>query len=168
MKHLALIVIIMCGVVGCSKSEGMKSTMKSDTELGISSEVRPAERKVGGQCEYTSYTGTATITRVDKTDASRAQASTMGGPGYEGNEVWYTYKTDQEVKEEWARGHSQKEHLLLLANSWYPGPHYSEKYGITPGKSYGCVLKVITRGTCTPLIFEFTGIDRSDYFEKAQ
>ena len=40
-----------------------------------------------------------------------------------------------------------------------------EKYGVRPGAALPCVLRVITSGTCTPLLFEFPGIDLADYFE---
>jgi hypothetical protein len=135
--------------------------LASDKSEGIRSDVR----KMGGSCSYSSYIGTATITRIEKTEASSKQAKTKGGPGYEGYEVWFSFKADQEIKEGWARNRTEKEYLFLLANSWYPGPRYMEKYKIKRGNTYKCTLKVIAKGTCTPTIFNFLEPKRDDYFE---
>lgn len=132
------------------------------------SESARFDKKLGGDCSYASYTGTATVTRIVKTEASSKQATMKGGPGYEGYEIWFSFKTDQEIKKEWARKRIERENLFLLANSWYPGPQYIEKYKIKPGNSYQCTLQVITKGTCTPIIFEFTDPKRDDYFEAKQ
>ena len=129
----------------------------------------PAEKlRVGGPCEYREYLGTATITRVEQTEASRRQAQNVGGAGYEGYEVWFRFEPASEIREEWARSAVGKEHLLSLMNSWYPGPRYLQKYGIKPGLKCQCVLKVITKGTCTPSIFDFPAIKRDDYFESSR
>ncbi len=47
----------------------------------------------------------------------------------------------------------------------YPGPQFLEKYGIGVGKVFDCYLKVIIKGTCTPMLFEFPSIRLDDYFE---
>ena len=60
-----------------------------------------------------------------------------------------------------------KEQDFLLTNSWYPGPEFIEKYGIEVDKQFDCSLQLITKGTCTPVIFEFRQIDAADYFETA-
>ncbi len=125
------------------------------------------ERLMGGPCEYADYRGTATITRVVQTENSCQQAKSMGGPGYEGYEVWFRFAPAADIREEWARPAAGREHLFSLMNSWYPGPRYLESYGIKTGSTHNCMLKVITRGTCTPTIFEFPGIRRDDYFESA-
>ena len=125
-------------------------------------------RRVGGPCEYAEYRGTAMIARVEQTERSREQARNVGGAGYEGYEIWFRFTPEADIREEWARPAAGKEHLLCLMNSWYPGPRYLEKYGIKKGRSYRCTLMVITKGTCTPTIFEFPEISRDDYFESAR
>jgi len=122
--------------------------------------------KVGGPCFYSDYPGTATITRIEKTEESKRQARTSGGPGYEGYEVWFVFETDQDIKAEWARESITREHQFRSANSWHPGPQYLQKYRIRVGGNYRCTLKVITSGTCTPIIFEFSQLKQDDYFEK--
>jgi hypothetical protein len=125
-------------------------------------------RQAGGPCEYAEYRGTATITSVGQTERSREQATNVGGAGYEGYEVWFRFSPEAELREEWARPAAEREHPFCLMNSWYPGPRYIEKYGIKKGRSYRCTLRVITRGTCTPTIFDFPEIRRDDYFESAR
>jgi hypothetical protein len=120
---------------------------------------------IGGKCVYSSYSGIAIITRAEKTEASKKQADSIGGANYEGYEVWFIFKTDQEIKEEWARDTVEREHLFQLDNSWYPSPRYLEKYDIKVNKTYECTLKVIKEGTCSPIVFEFSEINTHDYFE---
>jgi hypothetical protein len=118
------------------------------------------EKMVGGPCSYKRYPGKAMIVSVKE----KGPQKVMGGPPYTPYEVRFTFQTDQPIEEEFARVQG-KERLLLLKNSWHPGPRFLEKYGIEAGKSFPCDLMVITRGTCTPIIFDFPTIDRADYFE---
>lgn len=107
----------------------------------------------GGQCEYKKYSGRAKIISIRK----------RGLPN-ESYEVKFSFHTDEIIKER----HGQvegKEYLLLLDSSFYPGPKFLKKYGIEKGKHFDCYLKVITRGTCTPVLFDFPTIDLGDYFE---
>lgn len=122
-------------------------------------------RPLGGPCEYRSYQGTATMTRIEKTERSRAQKENTGGPGYEGYEIWFRFSTAEPIEEKWAAKSAGKEHIFLLSNSWHPGRRYIEKYALLTGAEYPCSMKVITRGTCTPVIFEFPTLKRDDYFE---
>ena len=113
----------------------------------------------GGQCEYKKYSGRARIISIRKKGPNN-----YGGPSYENYEVKFSFHTGEIIKER----HGQvegKEYLLLLDNSFYPGPRFLKKYGIEVGKYFDCYLKVITRGTCTPVLFDFPTIDLSDYFE---
>ena len=135
---------------------------------GEAMSVQPKNRekmKVGGPCEYVDYAGTATITKMEISTASGQQALTTGGPGYPGCEIWFSFKTSANVSPDWARKLLDREHLFRLANSWYPGEKYIDKYGIKVGNTYTCILKVITRGTCTPAMFKFPSCKDDDYFE---
>jgi hypothetical protein len=127
----------------------------------------PARSKVrvGGPCDYNDYPGTAVITKVVATDRSIQQGLVSGGAGYQGIEVRFTFTPDGEIKEDWARKAAEREQLFQLANSWYPGPRFLDKYGIELNKSFRCIFKVITKGTCTPALFDFPDIKRDDYFE---
>lgn len=115
--------------------------------------------------EYSTCTGKVEIVRVEITEKSKLQSTVLGGPGYVGYEVWFKFSPENEIKDEKVEKIVAKEHEFRLANSWYVGKRYLEKYGITPGKVYICVLKILTRGTGTPVIFEIEGLDKIDYFE---
>ncbi|MCX7590460.1 MAG: hypothetical protein N2255_02420 [Kiritimatiellae bacterium] len=119
---------------------------------------------VGGLSSYDKYSGLATITRIQKTAASRAQVATAR---YEGYEIWFKFTPDVPIRQDWAAKKVGEEHLLQLMNSWYPGEKYIQKYGIAVGKQYRCTMNVLTSGTGTPIFFEFEGLDRCDYFESA-
>ena len=122
-------------------------------------------RQVGGECVYTIYDGLANITRVEKTDRSRKQANTPGGPGYEGYEVSYVISLREPISESWAKDVVTKQYPFTLKNSWYPGERYLEKYGLKVGEELPIQVQIITSGTCTPVILEFQTVDREDYFE---
>jgi len=53
----------------------------------------------------------------------------------------------------------------LLSNLSYPGKAFLEKYDIAVSRDFDCYLKVIIKGTCTPILFEFPSIMLDDYFE---
>jgi len=123
-------------------------------------EESPSKRVVGGQCDYKKYKGRATIISIHRKELS----DKYRGPAYENYEVKFTFYPDETIQEK----HGQvegKEFLLLLKNSWYPGQKFLKKYAVEKNKSFDCYLKVITRGTCTPILFDFPTIDLSDYFE---
>lgn len=128
----------------------------------------PSGAPIGGPCAYTDIPGSALITSIEKTEASSHQVTVSGGPGYEGLEVRYTFTPTAPIANAAAKAWAAKTHSLQLANSWYPGPRYIAKYGLTQGKTIPAVLKVITKGTCTPFVFDLSGIDTTDYFETAK
>ena len=135
---------------------GGEARAEPDAQQGI---------KVGGACRYVEHPGTCTIDSVGKTPDSTAQASLNGGPGYEGYAIAFTYAGAQAGDHALVRAALQGRHELRLMNSWYPGPRFLDRYGIAADKSLACTLAVIAQGTCTPVTFDFPGIDRADYFE---
>jgi len=118
------------------------------------------KRVVGGPCEYKVYGGHAKILSIHKKDLPPE----VGGSSNVVYEVKFSFTPDEEIKEAYGQV-EKKEYLLLLTNSSYPGPGFLKKYGIEPGKYFGCYLKVITRGTCTPVLFDFPTINLTDYSE---
>jgi len=123
---------------------------------------------IGGPCLYSDYSGIATITKVKETERSKRQVSINGGPGYEGYEIWFTFRTDEKIKQKWAKPIAEREHLYLLMNGWCPGPRYVKKYNIKTGEKYKCTFKVIMKGTCSPILFDFDRMKRDDYFESGK
>ncbi|MCU0580740.1 MAG: hypothetical protein MUF69_14555 [Desulfobacterota bacterium] len=53
--------------------------------------------------------------------------------------------------------------LLTMKNGTLPDQRFLEKYRLETGRILDGRLLVITRGTCTPTLFEFTGVDLGDY-----
>lgn len=121
---------------------------------------RAERRVVGGPCQYKAYPGRAAILLVRKQEGS----AQVGTPAADAYEVKFSFTPDEKIEEAWVQVEG-KEHLLLLANSTFPGPGFLKKYGIEAGKCFECYVKVITRGTCTPVLFDFPTIDLSDYSE---
>lgn len=124
---------------------------------------------VGGHCTYDYYNGTCRICSIEQTPESAHQAEVEGGPGYAGYEVKYEFTPAEPLPEDIIemvnRSISGCDNLLLLCNSWYPGPKFLQKYNITEGAIFDGNMSVIVTGTCTPVIIEMKGIDRCDYFE---
>lgn len=112
----------------------------------------------GEPCEYKEYRGLATfISIVVKSE-----------PGEGMNEkylVKFSFTPETEVKEEFAQP-AGKEFVLLLSNSEYPGRRYLEKYNLRERTIHDCTMKVIVRGTCTPVLFEFRNINLNDHLSK--
>lgn len=118
---------------------------------------------LGGRCAYTSFAGTCRIVSIDETAETRAQAEQAG---YAGLRVVFAFVPSGEPPaDQLGLDAIARQHELRLVNSWFPGPRFLEKYGIRQGAEFACRLEVITKGTCTPIVFEFEGIDRTDYFE---
>ncbi|QBR71016.1 hypothetical protein CU048_06675 [Beijerinckiaceae bacterium] len=132
----------------------------------VSAPLIDARGQVGGGCIYDSYPGTCTTVAVSKTKASIGQKTMAGGPGYEGLDVKFSYAGEAPSDKALVRQALGMQHDLRLANSWYPGPRFLAKYEIAPGKKFGCALKVIRTGSCTPTVFQFSTIDLTDYSER--
>jgi len=160
---IALLVIVAVVVVGAGAYHIMTTG-----EEGV------VEEPIGGPCSYDKFRGECRITSIQKTEESMQQENTIGGPGYEGFEVKFRFTPTEPLNLENVKlnlladtveNFLDKEHLLLLTNSWYPGPEYLEKYNIEENAVFDCELWLITKGTCSPAIFKFDNIDTSDYFE---
>jgi hypothetical protein len=108
---------------------------------------------VGGPCEYRSYPGQAEIVSVSKSEAAPVSA----GERYD---VKFRFIPDGPIEERFARVEERSFSLLPdRVNS--PDRAFIEKFDIRPGKRYECTLQVITKGTCTPLLFDFPSLTGS-------
>jgi hypothetical protein len=152
-KPLLLIIYIsiIIALLSCCKNSQNKSNIK-----------------LGGECVYKNYNGIAEIKSIQKSVESSMQASVSGGPGYEGFEVKFAVQVNDNINKEWIKEYIKKEQLFILANSWYPGIKYINKYNIKEGNKYNCNVKVIEKGTCTPVVIEIDRLDKMDYFESKQ
>lgn len=153
--------VLVCGVYVFMSLWGcIGETGKMDN-----SSVKQIETE-GSCCTYVSYAGNAEIVKIARTSASVTQAAVLGGPGYEGYEVWFRFIPHKGVYIPIERQSSvTRLYLFTLQNSWYAGSRYLEKYHIKVGETYPSELKFLTKGTCAPVICELKTLDRTDYFE---
>jgi hypothetical protein len=126
--------------------------------LGSPANLLGAQQQlIGGPCEYESYPGRATIA------VSRPRALRPGeqNPGYAPYEVTFTFAPDGPVP----RGLfvPERQYRLTLTDGSDPGPRFVAKYRLRPGQTRKCLLQAIKKGTCTPVMFFFPGLDSSDY-----
>ncbi len=102
--------------------------------------------RVGGACEYKKYKGEAEIVSViKKPDALQEY------------EIKFVFHPQEIIREEFARPEG-KTWTLVRKDSSYPKNDFLTQYDIKKGKRFPCYLKAITRGTCTPVLFEFPTI----------
>jgi len=109
---------------------------------------------VGGQCEYQRYEGRAEITSLRKTVDHQNQAD-------ERYEVKFRFFPDRMIKESFAQVEG-REFQLEINRSPDISLGQIKKYGIQTGRFFDCTLKVITRGTCTPVLFEFPSLSSEE------
>lgn len=103
--------------------------------------------RAGGPCEYHRYEGQAEVTSLRKTVDPYSQ-------GKESWEVKFRFIPNQEIKESFAQA-AGREFLLEINQSSYLGREFIEQHGVQIGRTYHGYLLAITRGTCTPVLFEF-------------
>jgi hypothetical protein len=143
LKKLVFLMIIFIGAalpgIGCSMTG-------SETTRGP---------LVGGPCEYRSYPGQAEIVSVAPMEAPAAPA---GGRF----DVKFRFISDGPVEEPLGKSAIERTFSLLPDRESPPDGAFMERFDIRPGKRYSCTLKVITRGTCTPILFDFPSLTPVD------
>lgn len=73
-------------------------------------------------------------------------------------DVKFSFHTDETIREGFASVQG-RQWLLMKRDNTYPDSAFLKKHGIEAGRFFNCSMKVITRGTCTPVLFDFPGID---------
>jgi hypothetical protein len=106
---------------------------------------------VGGPCEYRSYPGQAEIVSV-------APASLAG----DRFDVKFRFIPDGPVEEPLGKAALERTFSLLPDREMPPDRAFMERFDIRPGKRLVCTLKVITRGACTPILFDFPSLTPAD------
>jgi hypothetical protein len=118
-----------------------------ETSSSRSEEEEKEAPRAGGPCEYHRYEGRAEITSLQKTV----------DPYKKAKECWeakFRFIPDQEVKESFAQV-AGKEFLLEISQSSYLSPEFIKLHDVQIGRTLHGYLLAITRGTCTPVLFEF-------------
>jgi hypothetical protein len=116
-------------------------------ELLFASEtLMTGERLVGGPCEYKVYSGAARIVSVQEHSSSLHTVNKQ-------YEVLFTFQPDNVITESFVQTEGRT--FSLEDDFKQPDQEFVRRYGISQGSIHPCVIKVIVRGTCTPVIFEF-------------
>ena len=102
--------------------------------------------RVGGICEYKAYKGRAKIISITPRKGDTDLKNEY--------EIKFLFFPEEEIMEPYARADG-KEFLLLINNAYFPDRPFIQKYDIKIGKIFDCSLRVIVKGTCTPILFEF-------------
>ena len=107
-----------------------------------------SKQMVGGPCTYKQYEGKAQIVSVSQKQDNPATF-----------EIKFSFHPKKTIQEEYARV-TGKQWSLVMNDFSDPPEAFVKKYGIKPGKRFPCQMKVITKGTCSPVIFDFPTLDR--------
>jgi len=110
---------------------------------------------VGGPCAYRSYPGQAEIVSVAPWATPAAEAG-------ERFDVKFRFIPDGPVAEPLGKAALERTFSLLPDREMPPDRAFIERFDIRPGKRLGCTFKVITRGTCTPILFDFPSLAPGD------
>ncbi len=103
-------------------------------------------QRVGGPCTYKQYKGNAEIVSVKLLQQKTGEY-----------EIRFSFYPQEKIQEEFARVEG-KQWLLVQEDSSFPKKDFLQQYNIKAGKRFPCYMKVITRGTCTPVLFDFPSI----------
>jgi hypothetical protein len=109
-------------------------------------------RVVGGPCEYKDYRGKAEIVSMQKLEEGTGHLKEVQST--ELYKIMYRFTPEIKIHEPFDQMES-RDFVLLMDDSTYPDLEFINKNKIDVGKRYDCLLKVITKGACTPLIFRF-------------
>ncbi len=105
----------------------------------------PEPTMVGGPCSYRDYPGRARVTSVSPAPRRDQQGL---------YQVRFTFRPDRPLDEKWGRLQG-REFLMTLKGGRLPDRDFLRRHGIEPEAEIRCTLSLITKGTCTPWIFQW-------------
>ena len=119
---------------------------------------RQGDEIIGGPCRYAEIVGVATITGVQ--DAPEGAYNCRGAV-----EVLFTFAPNDSSARDRYRfpAWSDIGQRLTVGEGLNPPRKWVEEQGMVEGKQFPCVRSEITRGTCTPVIFKFPGVDMKSW-----
>lgn len=106
-----------------------------------------SSQRVGGPCNYKQYRGEAEIISVNPRQTNPVEY-----------EITFSFHPHDTIQEEFARVEG-KQWLLVQRDSSYPKEDFLKQYNIKTGRRLPCFLKVITKGTCTPVLFDLPTVE---------
>lgn len=105
-----------------------------------------SSQRVGGPCTYKQYQGKAEIVSVKLLQQTTGEY-----------EIRFSFHPREKIQESFVRVEG-KQWLLVQEDSSFPKKDFLQQYDIKTGKRFPCYMNVITRGTCTPILFDFPSI----------
>jgi hypothetical protein len=118
---------------------------------GVAGEPEPLS---GGPCTYKSYPGQARIVSIKEMVQPE-------GSSVKRYEIMFHFIPDGTIEESFVQV-KNKDFFLLLNNNSYPGESFIKKCEIQVNSVFDCIMKVIVRGTCTPIMFQFPTMSLED------
>ena len=109
------------------------------------------DRMVGGFCAYNQFKGQA---RIESVSLKLVPGSHVQGLC----EIYFIFQSDDEIPVPWQHV-TEKPQLLTMKNGSYPSVDFVNRYNIKPGDKYDCVLNIISKGACTPIIFDIPDLN---------
>jgi hypothetical protein len=110
------------------------------------------------ECEYVDIPGTATIVNVREPDPGASNCRNAG-------EIVFRFTPDDPTAPErylipdWP----DTGQILTVGNGMNPPRSWVQDRGLRKGTIHRAVRREITRGTCTPVIFEFPDVDMTGW-----
>jgi hypothetical protein len=109
---------------------------------------------IGGPCKYKSYAGQATILSLaENQTGERDKAGRF--------EVKFSFTTPKKIEEEFAQVEG-KIFYLYGNNFQYPDKDFISSNQLQVGKALDGNMQVIISGTCTPVLFDFSGLEKKE------
>ena len=105
----------------------------------------PDTKIVGGPCSYQDHPGRAKILSV--TPAPRQDQKGLF-------EVRFSFQPQEPLEEKWGSLKGRR-FLMTLKGGRLPDREFLQRHDLKPGKELECTLSLITKGTCTPWIFQW-------------
>jgi hypothetical protein len=118
--------------------------------LGQAAQKQPV---LGGPCAYESYPGAAEIMSVKELSPDEAT-------GVRRFEVDFVFRPEKRAEGKSFTSSPGRQFPFLLEDSRYPDEKDLAMYGLEPGAKVKGVMKVIVKGTCTPVLFDFPKPER--------
>jgi hypothetical protein len=138
LEHSAARLVLLCAIL---------APFSALLVLSCSGGATQQEAMTGGRCDYRQYRGTAEIVSLTQVGSAMQRAQ-------DEFEVGFVFHPEEVIEEQFAQVNG-KVFLLQIDGGANPNRLFIQQQDIRKGKRVGCVLKAISRGACTPMIFVF-------------
>jgi len=120
---------------------------------GCAASAKPGRLVVGGPCSYRDIPGWARIVSIE--ESSKDANSCPNNP--------VVVRFDFIPADPSLEAKQAEDLTLTVGAGMNPARSYMAAKGIVKGRTYCCVRREITNGTCTPVLYTFPKIDLSDF-----